>query len=309
MCHDRRDARRIGLSSIELIVVVSLLALLFSLLLPAVQNARQSAARTKCQNNLRQIGLALHGAHDRHGRLPPFGRFRIFGNDTDSALNWQALILPDIEQEPLWRTSEAACRADWNSTHNPPHVGYATVMPLYVCPLDARLLDALTTPTGDFAAFTSYIGVAGVHRLPNGWPLLFRGVLGDMPGIRLADIHDGTSNTLMVGERPPPDSLQAGRWYSGLVAIEPFGGPDKVLAVNKGVGSPFDLQCANANKTRYFYGRLDNPCDRFHFWSLHSGGGNFLFADGAVRFLPYSADAVLGALASRSGGEVVNSLD
>jgi len=134
---------------------------------------------------------------------------------------------------------------------------------------------------------------------------LLPGVFGRSPGVRLIDVADGTGNTLMVGERPPPSSLQAGRWYSGLIVREPFGGPDMMLAAHQSASSPFDLECANVQAPRYFYGRVDNPCDRFHFWSLHPGGSNFLFADGSVRFMPYSADPIIGALATRSGGEVV----
>jgi prepilin-type processing-associated H-X9-DG protein len=78
-----------------------------------------------------------------------------------------------------------------------------------------------------------------------------------------------------------------------------------MLAVHKSASSPFDVECANTQSSRYFYGRIDNPCDRFHYWSLHPGGANFIFADGSVRFLAYTADPILGALATRAGGEVV----
>ena len=128
-------------------------------------------------------------------------------------LSWMSLILPQMEQDNLWQTSVAACQADSITFHNPPHVAYATVVRAYACPADGRLLQPLVTPTEDRAAFTSYIGIAGTFGVVANNRIVTprsRGVLGNSPGIRLTDITDGTSQTLMVGERPPPATLQAG---------------------------------------------------------------------------------------------------
>src|SRR5262249_1579528 len=144
---------------VELLVVISILGVLLGLLLPAAQRSREAAARAKCLNNLRQIGLALHNAHGSHGRFPPYRPFKLKSNEPDSIVSWHALILPELDQGALWQTTEAACHADHNPSHNPPHVGYATVLAGYSCPLDSRLSAAMTTPTGDHCAFTSYIGV------------------------------------------------------------------------------------------------------------------------------------------------------
>jgi prepilin-type processing-associated H-X9-DG protein len=124
------------------------------------------------------------------------------------------------------------------------------------------------------------------------------------PGSRFAAVSDGLSQTIMVGERPPPDSLQAGWWYPGLVGYgTDFRGPNNVITLG-GVllfgGDP----CTKIRGT-LGPGRLDNPCDRFHLWSLHTGGANFLFADGSARFLSYSAEPIVIALATRAGGETV----
>ena len=129
------------------------------------------------------------------------------------------------------------------------------------------------------------------------------GVFSQSPGIRLSEITDGASQTLMVGERPPPDSLQAGRWYSSLYGLEPNPGPDEEMAIPSPRWAQ-DFECAPA-ASRFGPGRTDNPCDRYHFWSLHPGGANFLFADGSVRFLPYSIEPIMSALATRSGGEII----
>jgi prepilin-type processing-associated H-X9-DG protein len=108
----------------------------------------------------------------------------------------------------------------------------------------------------------------------------------------------------MAGERPPPDSLQAGWWYSGSVGDGiGFRGPNNGFVFGAGsllMGDP----CTPLDKT-FGPGRLDNPCDRYHLWSLHPGGANFLFADGSVHFLSFAAEPIMVALASRAGGEVV----
>jgi len=129
-------------------------------------------------------------------------------------------------------------------------------------------------------------------------------VLGLFPGIRLSDITEGTSQTLMIGERPPPDSLQAGWWYPGLDAYQQgFRGPNNAIILGSGVFYANDPRLIRSGT--FGPGRTDNPCDRYHLWSLHPGGANFLFADGSGRYLPYSAEPLIMALASRSGGEIV----
>lgn len=291
---------RFGVTLVEALVVVGLLGLLMGLLLPAIQSARGSAARVQCLNSLKQIGLGLHGFHDIHRRLPPVTTREFPSHDPNSVLSWMGLILPQMDQAPLWAVSEDACRKDNRHFNNPPHIGHATVVRTYVCPSDERLLVPLTNATGERAAFTSYVGVAGSFVRSQ----LYPGVLGQIPGIRLGDITDGTAQTLMAGERPPPDSQEAGHWYGGarLGLMPDFRGPNEAMEVPalRHAG-----QCPSAGG-EFGPGRTDNPCDRFHFWSLHSGGANFLFADGSARFLPYTASPIMRELASRAGGEVVH---
>jgi prepilin-type N-terminal cleavage/methylation domain-containing protein/prepilin-type processing-associated H-X9-DG protein len=286
---------RRGFTLVEFLVVIGILGLLLGLILPAVQQARASADRLRCLSNLRQIGLALHGYHDAQGRMPsPNGR----RGDPSEMLNWMALILPHVEQGPLWQMSVGACRTTPRPWENPPHVGFATVIPTYVCPLDARLLAPLTDRDGITAAYTSYLGVAGGRGQP--------GVFSE-PGIRLSDIRDGMSQTIMVGERPPPDTLQAGQWYLilyfGTGAFGVLRGPDWAILEDTN-GTPWGDYCVGP--FRFGPGRVDNPCDRYHFWSLHPSGGNFLFADGSASFFSYSQQPLIAALATRSGGEVVS---
>jgi prepilin-type processing-associated H-X9-DG protein len=157
------------------------------------------------------------------------------------------------------------------------------------------------------AAFTSYIGVAGSFVgsaviIEDGGNTVraAAGVFGAAPGNRLTDITDGTSQTLMVAERPPPNTFSAGFWY-GRHNDEVNSGPDEMMRY----GQPWPMSdgCRSAGY-HFGPGRVDNPCDRNHFWSLHRGGANFLFADGSVHFMGYSADSVMPALSTRAGGEV-----
>jgi prepilin-type N-terminal cleavage/methylation domain-containing protein/prepilin-type processing-associated H-X9-DG protein len=306
--------RRAGFTLVEALIVISIIGILIGLLLPAIQASREAAARTKCSNSLRQIGIALHHHHDTHGVLPPALPRNPPANDPGLLLHWPALILPFIEQGPLWETSQAACRADVVTVHNPPHVANSVVIDLYVCGSDSRLRTPHVFPSGEPVAFTSYVGVAGS---PNGQMIrrddgvLLRGpkpgmlasVIG-VQGVPFSKVTDGLSQTLLVGERPPPRSGQAGRWYSKLThdAVV-YPGPDGALIIPS---RPIYLEEGCVLSGRGFGpGRLDNPCDRYHFWSLHPGGSNFLFGDTSVRFMPYSAHPIMESLATISGGESV----
>jgi prepilin-type processing-associated H-X9-DG protein len=292
---------RRGFSAIEIMTVLGLVGLMISLLLPAVQNVRGTAARMACANTMKQLALALHQHEASHGRFPGTGRTP---NDTDSLLSWMVRILPYLEHDELYRTSLAACAKEIRPYRNPPHLGYATPISSLVCPADVRLLAPQTTLAGDRAAFGSYLGIRGTFpRNPR--PQLLRGVLGNPFGTRTIEIQDGTSNTLMVGERPPPNTFQAGRWYSGRYILEAHGGPDILLAIPNTAVSPFDTQCRLAG-SMFGPGVVENPCDRFHYWSLHRGGANFAMADASVRFFRHSAAQLLPSLASMAGGEVVN---
>lgn len=310
MLRSHEAYRLAGVTLVETLVVLGLMGILFGLLIPAVQSARATASRASCQNNLKQVGVALHNYHGTHGRLPPLpvtspptGPFRL-SPDPNQLLSWRALILPQIDQEQLWSQAVTACRADNIPFHNPPHVGYSTVVPIYTCPADGRLSRPQTAPiSSEQVALTSYLGVSGYWNVGTGGP----GVFGSRPGINLLQITDGTSSTLMVGERPPPGTLQAGQWYSDVVDGRNEPGPDGWMEVEE-PHHPGHQTCRFAGR-QYGPGRIENPCDRYHFWSLHPTGANFLFADGGVRFLPYTAKNILPALATRAGGETVTPPD
>jgi prepilin-type processing-associated H-X9-DG protein len=207
-----------------------------------------------------------------------------------------------MEQDALYQSSVKACQQDPNVLHGPPHVGLSTVVPAYVCPSDGRLFSPLTDRLNVRAGFTSYLGIAGA--LPPGASVGLPGLFGDTPGCNFKNARDGLSQTIAVSERPPPDSLQAGWWYpvwwwNG----EGMRGPNNLIFLGALQWNAED-PCAVLKGT-FGPGQIGNPCDRYHLWSLHPGGANFLFGDGSVRFLPYSAEPLVIPLATRAGGETV----
>lgn len=296
---------RRGFTLLELVVVIAIIGVLTGLVLAGIQKVRGAALRLRCANNLRQIGLALHRYHDSFGSLPPGvshprllpGIPPLYGRDTDPypLLNWQGRLLPFIEQEALWQQTVQAYARDPYYIRNPPHVGITTPIPLYVCPTDGRR-SRPGLPLDESPATTSYLGVSGTNEFRRD------GVLYVDSSVRLADIMDGTSHTLVAGERPPSFDLFYGRWYGGW---GPWGSANAFLGVREiHIGS--SVTGCPAGPYRFGPGRLQDPCSTYHFWSLHSTGANFLIADGSVRFLGYSADPLLPALATRAGGEAVS---
>ncbi len=283
---------------IEVLVVISVLGVLFSLLANAVQSVRASADRIKCTNNMKQMALAIHSYESRHRYFPPQPTTSY--QSPEALLSWHALILPDIEQNALWEQAAQACENTHDISSITSHVGYSTPIPLYVCPSDPRLLTPLRTPKGDYTAFSSYVGVAGSITLT-----IKPGVLRGDGKTTFASITDGASQTLMIGERPPPDSLQAGRWYTRRIILEPFGGHDSTMHIPDLMINLNDQECKQA-RMMFGPGRLNNPCDRLHYWSLHGGGAHFAFADGHVDFIRYTASELMPALATRAGGEIIN---
>ncbi len=286
-----------GFSLIELIVVIGIMTALMGLLLPAVQQVRGAAARTSCQNKLKQIGIALHNYHGVHGRfpdgLPPDPNKQKF-----LSVSWMAQILAQMGEESLWSSTERALQIKpLSPLVNPPHTALSAIVKSYICPVDGRITVALVNRDNILTAYTSYMGVSGTGKQD--------GVLGGYPGIRLSDIADGASSTLMVGERPPPDTLQAGGWYARLAPANGYWGqrygPDEDMSVPE----PLIPGETCTGTFPFGPGAVNNPCDRYHFWSLHTSGSHFLFADGSTRFMRYSARDILPALASRSGGEII----
>lgn len=287
---------RHGLTLTELLLIIAILGVLIGLLLPAVQCVRGTAMRTHCANNLRQIGLALHLYHDSQRSLPPGMSYRE-GNDPYPFMSWNTRLLPFLEQQSLWMRAEEAFAQDKNFLDNPPHTNLATVLPIFSCPADPQTANIMRLKSDRTVAFTDYLGVEGTNQYRRD------GVLFLNSNVHFADITDGTSHTLCVGERPPSADGVLGWWYAGWGQSQDGSG-DMVLGVREYNVGTYGIDCL-PGPYAFGPGRLQNQCDAFHFWSLHLGGGaHFLFADDSVHFLSYGAAPLLPALATRASDDV-----
>jgi prepilin-type N-terminal cleavage/methylation domain-containing protein/prepilin-type processing-associated H-X9-DG protein len=313
-----QSAQRRAFTLIELLVVIAIIAVLIGLLLPAVQKVREAANRIRCANHLKQLGLAAHNYIGVYASLPP----ALAGNMSDPIpyttgqptpwLSWMGKLLPFIEQDNVYKQSLADYAANPAvDTYNLPwHRGINTVIETFTCPSDPRTLQAQDMSAfetaGYFVALTAYVGNSGTNRNT------LDGVFFQNSKIRLADILDGTSNTIMAGERPPAYNINQygaafGYWYAGTGqghtgTGDVILGTAEVCVASPGICGP--------NVTYSFRpGSIQNVCDMFHYWSMHIGGANFVFTDGSVHFLNYASPAVLIQLGTRAGGEVLSSTD
>jgi prepilin-type N-terminal cleavage/methylation domain-containing protein/prepilin-type processing-associated H-X9-DG protein len=319
---------RRGFTLIELLVVIAIIAVLIALLLPAVQAAREAARRAQCVNNLKQMGLALHNYHDAVLAFPPgyltSGKFVDGENDTSPGWGWASMILPQLDQSPLYSSINV-----WLPVPAPANTtATQTSLNVFLCPSDqipGRTF-AVTDGFGNTVATVAPSSYAcctgndaadvalGLNNDGSGNGLFFRNSL-----MRMAAITDGTSLTIMLQERAWGDS--EGTWtgaISGGVILRgpqnpcPSGGDQSYLAP-----CLVQLHCHLLNTNADFDGGLDDPS------SFHPGGANAVFADGSVHFLKnVSSDAgtnpdgstrytpaslIMQALGTRAGGEVISS--
>lgn len=276
-----RRRPRSGFSLVELLVVVAILALLVALLLPSVQSSREAARRAACQNNLRQLGIALC-AHETASRAYPVGclecDFRV--RPPRRRISWMAYLLPFVEYADL------ADQLDWSASYHAQEnlaVG-STVLPFLFCPSTSRT--ARTGPTtgdvngngrwdrGDDLAFTDYAGIFGVgHHTPEILPE-HRGVMIYEVPTTVQQITDGLSHTAILGECTGRGAGEQSEWINGHNIFD----------------QQYDL---GINVTQ------DNEL-----WSDHPGGVQLTFCDAHVRFIPESIDQqVLLALLTRQGND------
>jgi prepilin-type N-terminal cleavage/methylation domain-containing protein/prepilin-type processing-associated H-X9-DG protein len=295
--------KRNAFTLIELMVVMAIMTLLIGLLLSAVQSIRARAARLECQNRMRQCTLALQSYHDRERHFPT-------GHDHNGGFphtGWQFRILSDIGQEPLDHQAQAQFIYEYftQQTIVSLHAAARTVVQTYTCPADARTAVPQTVRIPTYrepftAAMGSFLGVSGQNWTSHD------GILYHGSKTRMTMITDGTSQTLLLGERPPARDFTIGWWFCRAIYATDEPG-DLVLGVREPVFNSDNLtfRICGRGPLPFQARRFDDVCSPYQYWSPHSGGAHFSFADGSVRFLSYSADEVLPALASRAGNESV----
>jgi len=320
-------ASRPGFTLIELLVVIAIIAVLIALLLPAVQAAREAARRTQCINNLKQLGLALHNYHDAVGTFPmgyaAQGKFVDGATDTAYGWAWGAMILPQLEQTALFNAANFArpVEAQQNTTV------IRSMITTYICPSDVtsglfQVTDASGNVLATAAAPSSYAASVGGNETDTATGInndgLGTGVMFRNSRIRLADIPDGTSQTIAVVEKAWSNAsgLWAGAVTHGVIRRGSTNRSPTTGKLFYPAATLVQAHCHLINTNSDPDGGLDD-CS-----SLHPGGANFLFADGSVHFLKsiladagtrpdgspiYSpAGLVFQALATRAGGEVIS---
>ena len=314
---------RRGFTLIELLVVITIIVVLIALLLPAVQSAREAGRRAQCANNLKQIGLALHGYHDVWQTFPPaYLAQPLTGLELGAGWGWGTLILPYSEQRPLYDAANfdlgfgemQVNRPDFPGGLYANHTVRRISISMFLCPsaggdgpidLGYNSADVAESPS-------QYIASAGWMDSSRS-PIQGNGVLYPNSRVAIGDISDGTSASLMIGERSRnlADAAWPGVW-GGYSEPGPLctkrGWPIKscvglMFLLMGRTGPSSDILSGNipgGNTPNYPGAGADG------FWSRHPGGCEFLLCDGSVRFVKETlAPQVFQALASRAGSEVV----
>jgi prepilin-type N-terminal cleavage/methylation domain-containing protein/prepilin-type processing-associated H-X9-DG protein len=308
--------RRQGFTLIELLVVIAIIAVLIGLLLPAVQKVRSAAMRTQCQNNLKQIGLALHNFHGDYSRFPAGLMIPVGGNLPGSLFtsecptcpeppgpglfgNWLMMILPYMEQTSLYQqcgSQSNKFNMDYTAYTLGPNSTGASVIKTYICPAD-YVPQTTVQYQAYFFGVNSYFGNAGSFAGPvSEAPPSLDGVLSYHTKVSILDITDGTSNTFLAGERYSYDPNVAAANltdWRGWAWTDWNSSGDHLGDTNWPMNSTF--------------ARINNVGERKQvFGSGHDNGANFLMSDGSVRFINQNISFVTYVrLSIRNDGIVV----
>jgi prepilin-type N-terminal cleavage/methylation domain-containing protein/prepilin-type processing-associated H-X9-DG protein len=291
----RRSASHRGFTLIELLVLMTIIGVLLALLLPAVQQARESARRAHCQNNLKQLGLALHNYHDAHRVFPPGNVHKLGMPEVPAraAWGWGTFLLPYLDQLALYNQMQVhSIELDLLLRDDSLQTLPQTILPIYRCPSDAAPLlneeRAFTSPYGRYfpggkalLGTSNYVAVHGTRwTTPLQWLIGYQDPFGTFWGdskVGMRNLTDGASQTFVIGERDY--RCYAGIWagtrnYTGTWN---FGNRQHLGLVNIPLNDTTLEDSGRPNCTRGFSSR-------------HPGGGQFLFGDGRVHFISQSID-------------------
>ena len=270
------EGRRTGFTLVEMLVVISIIAVLIGLLLPAVQQARAAARRTQCSNNLRQIALAIHNYHDMHRVLPPGAQLVGPSFGTASGWGWGAMLLPMLEQANLYQQLDF---------HRGTGVGQnrefiKTSLTVWRCPSDPGP-ESISVEIPEHGSFAASWGIcAANHSLMSG-----------MSSVRFRDVTDGLSQTVLLGERAWSSNLLArpvaSSWF-GILAVDTVSVFDSIPWVELLSTRPVNFEIGGGD------------C----YSSYHSGGAQLALGDGSVHFFSESMDSdVFQAFGTKAGGD------
>jgi prepilin-type N-terminal cleavage/methylation domain-containing protein/prepilin-type processing-associated H-X9-DG protein len=326
-----RGPRRPAFTLVELLVVIAIIAILIGLLLPAVQKVRDAAARTQCENNLKQLALGSHNYESTYHRLecgintqidPFYGQFYVnfFGPppDLNQSYSWLEAIMPFIEQDNIFKQlifnqqNQFGIYTDsqYSNCVGPNSPG-AQIVKVFLCPSDVVPSPAVTQYVGDtgtvyYLALSSYQGNAGTVSMY--WTnATLDGVLYINSRVRFGDISDGTSNTILFGERyhydPTFDFLagQSLQTYGGWAWANIYAMEDHCASSQAPIN--YTIPVGTTSDPTFYYQNTRLGA----FGSGHTGGANFALCDGSVRFLPTNTpqQTTLQYLCTRAGEEVV----
>jgi prepilin-type N-terminal cleavage/methylation domain-containing protein/prepilin-type processing-associated H-X9-DG protein len=326
-----RFTSRTGFTLIELLVVIAIISVLIGLLLPAVQKVREAAARMSCQNNLKQMGLALHTYHDANGKFP-------WGHQDSNnffSLPWAVFILPYIEQANLYNKFDTK-KQFLDPVNQGPHA--QTRVPVYCCPSspsNGKVFTDTWTAANELGqtipwtvSASDYVCTGGVQggyrgKFYSPYPGDINGVMQDNKTFSISMITDGTSNTFLVGENGGgPDLYVRGKLLatapnyagapSGFGGVEGHAWADTMNGeVWSGNGFDFatgldDSQRGLGNPNTCILNCNNSGANHGGWYSFHTGVVNFAFADGSVRSISDSTSGkIVLELITASSGVVI----